>query len=1106
MFNHTALRSLVAGFVMLGLATVSSFAQIVASGMTGTVADASGNPLGGATVTLVHVPTNTTSTTATGANGRFLFRGLRPGGPYRVTAEANGYTFETVENIQTVLGGDVDVKLTGQASDVQVLERMVVEAAANDLDANATGAGSLLDSQRLELKPTAQRSLADLISASPMVTLRATIGDREESQIVAVGQNNRYNSIMIDGARINDQFGLNMTGLASFFNPLSIDTLEQLSVQISPYDVRQAGFTGATINAVTKSGTNEFHGSASYIFGGDELFGVQMIGEDVIDKYVLNRKVVPTFERTTVTYTLGGPIWKDHLFFFVNYEKFERISPPSAPGLVAVNDSDMAAFINRLDAYNAATGHDIPWGESLVGTAASNTTSDEKKLAKIDWQINADHRASIRYSVTEGELPQYGKYQGFAFNPTGITPALTTDGSTALSTHIYSQIRKEEVWAGQLFSQWTPDFSTEIRYSQVSQDQDTPLQVVAPEVSVFGLGGVDRNGNAITNASYVAGTEFSRQGNQILTDSKDYSAIGDYRWRNFVFSAGFQREETDYYNIFRNGSFGTVTFRNLEDFLADRPIYMDRLYYDPTKRTDLADISDFASTGIFAQAKWDVTPRLSVQAGVRYEMAESDSVPPFNEKFLADTGFNNTGTVDGVKTISPRFSFNLALDDERNMQLRGGIGHFLGRAPWVIFSNSYNNPGVGVFNLTQRAPANGTLPEGSFAEFLRNFDPASPYGTATDAGATRQVDWSDDGIELPSVWRGNLAWDVKLPSLGATLTIEGVHTINDETLFIINENLKPSGLPAADGRMRFSGGPTGNAATSRFVGYNNLYHITNASVGESTYVSAMIDRPMKDNWSYFASYTHGSATDAQSFGQTTASGQWQRNVVFNQSTVEEARSDFEVRHRFQLSVARQFKFFRDWTTTVSLYYEARSGEPYSWVYSSDINGDGQTANDAVAVPSGVDDPRFNFSNMSTAQIDAYFAFLEASGLSRYAGGVAPKNAFLGPWINRLDLRLSQRVGLYKSAEVELFLDFINFGAFLSEDIFGGYYVEANQKHFGSEMFRRNRLGPASYDAEGRILPQQASPTAAVSNLAPDQFVFEEGQSRWRIQVGARLRF
>src|SRR5690606_21060684 len=133
---------------------------------------------------------------------------------------------------------------------------------------------------------------------------------------------------------------------------------------------------------------------------------------------------------------------------------------------------------------------------------------------------------------------------------------------------------------------------------------------------------------------------------------------------------------------------------------------------------------------------------------------------------------------------------------------------------------------------------------------------------------------------------------------------------------------------------------------------------------------------------------------------------------------------------------------------ISLYYEARSGEPYSWVYSSDINGDGQTANDAVAVPSDVNDPRFNFSNMSATQIDAYFAFLESSGLSRYAGGVAPKNAFLGPWINRLDLRFSQRVSVYKSAEVELFLDFINFGAFLSEDIFGGYYVEANQKHFG----------------------------------------------------------
>jgi hypothetical protein len=324
----------------------------------------------------------------------------------------------------------------------------------------------------------------------------------------------------------------------------------------------------------------------------------------------------------------------------VNYEKFELISPPNNPGLIAVNDSDMNAFVSRFNQYNTASSQSIPWGESLAGTAISNTVSDEKKLAKVDWQISSNHRASVRYSTTEGELPQYGKFQGGVFIPPANGSAdvrPTVDGSTALSTHTYSQKRKEEVWAAQLFSQWTPDLTTELKYSNVSQDQDTPLQVIAPEVTVFNMRGTDRNGAAITTAAYVAGTEFSRQGNQINVDSQNFSAIADYVWKNFVFTAGFEREESDYYNIFRNGSYGSIAFRNLDDFLNDRPYYIDRVVYDPTKRPDLADISDFATNGLFAQAKWDVNNRLTMYGGIRYEMAHATSSAPSSAGFGLNT-------------------------------------------------------------------------------------------------------------------------------------------------------------------------------------------------------------------------------------------------------------------------------------------------------------------------------------------------------------------------------------------------------------------------------------------------------------------------------------
>jgi hypothetical protein len=1091
MQTSTMIKRLIAVAFAIWLTAFSAHAQVVSAGLTGVVKDSSGKAVGGAKVSAVHVPTGTSYTAVTRGDGRFNFRSMVVGGPYTVKVDATGFRAAEISGVNTELGNDVDlpVSLEAQTSSIVTMEKYTVSASADGLDGSAAGAGSLLTSDRLEAKPTAQRSLADLISASPMVTLRATIGDREESQLSAVGQNNRYNSILIDGARINDQFGLNMTGLASFFNPLSIDTIEQLSVQVSPYDVRQAGFTGASINAVTKSGTNQFKGSAYHIWGGDEIFGFQMQGEDVGTLIGTGVKTVPKLKRTTQGFTFGGPIWKNRIFFFLNFEKFERVAAPGAPGLLAVNSADMTSFLGRLAQYNTASGKTINWGDNIVGSAVTNVTTDEKKLAKIDWNISQNHRASVRYSITEGELPQFGKFQ----NTNVINNAgLTSSGATALSTHIYTQERKEDVLAAQIFSQWTPDFRTELKASRINQDQDTPLAVVAPEIAVFGLGGVDRSGRTITDAAYVAGTEFSRHGNAIFVDSKNFSATADYNWRNFVFSGGLEREESKYFNLFRQGSYGSIVFRNMADFLNDIPARIDRNAFDPTKRGTSADISDFATNGIFAQAKWDYSRRLWVQAGLRYEVAESDLVPPFNQAFLTATGFNNTATIDGAKALSPRVAFNLMLNDERTAQLRGGVGHFLGRAPWVLFSNSYNSPGVGDFTITDAAPA-----QGAFTTYLRNFDPANPIGTVSDTGTNRRsVNWVDQGIELPSVWRGNLALDYTVKQLGGTLTFEVVHTINDNTFFITNENLRPITSPAADGRQRFAGNPQ-TLANAKFAGYNDLYRIRNVTVGESTYVSLGFDRPMRNNWSYNFTYTHGAATDAQSFGQTTASGQWQRNVVFNQSTIEERRSDFEIRHRLQMTLAKEFEFVKKWKTLVSLYYEVRSGDPFSWVYTNDLNGDGQSGNDIIAVPSGLSDPRFDFSGLTSAQADAYVAFMSDRGLGRFAGGVAEKNASRTPWVNRLDLHLSQRIPIYKPVEVELFADFINFGAFLSEDIFGGYFVEANQKHFGSEMFRRNRIGAASYAADGRIRP---------TTFAPDNFITENGQSRWKVQLGARVRF
>ena len=1066
---------------------LSLSAQVVTSGITGVVSGADGKPRAGATVTAVHLPTNARFTAGTSADGRFYFRGLPVGGPFSVTATVAGQSPETVSDVFTALGVDVDVNVAIGGSGITKMEQFVVSGERNSLDSSAVGAGSFVSSDRIESKPTTQRSLADLISTSSLVTLRAMSGDREEAQISAVGQNARFNSIMIDGARINDQFGLNMSGLASFFNPLSLDTIEQLTVSISPYDVRQSGFTGAAINAVTKSGTNKLHGSAYYIFSGDEWLGFQMQGEDVQTRAISGRKVVPRQERTTWGATLTGPILKNRLFFSLSYEKFERLQPPNNSGFTP-NASEFAAIQARFAAVSAGAGRAIDFG--LPGGTASNLTSDEKIFAKIDWNINADHRLSVRYSTTEGQLPQFGAHTATS----GARGVNTTPSGAgfAFDSYFYSQERKEEVKAGQLVSQWTPRLKTEIKYSNTTQDQLTPTNSVLPLINILNVNGISQSGTPTAGIVFL-GTEFSRHGQGIFVDTTSYSATADYVWNNFVFTGGFDREETDFLNLFRSGSYGQFDFNGSAGFAAGTIAAYNRATYDPAIRS-AEDLSNFDITGIFGQAKWDVSPRLSLVAGIRVDMTGSDSRPLFNQRLFSQTGFRNDGTVDGVNSISPRLGFNWSATKDRRVQVRGGVGRFLGRAPWVIFSNSYNQIGVGTFTSTT-APA-------SLESYLRNdFKPATPIGTGTDTGVNdREVDWSDNKTKLPSVWRGNAAADFRLPVLGAVASVEWVETRNDKALYIRNENLLASGT-GADGRPRFAGSPSAanNAATARYPDFLNLYHITNTSAGKSRYISFSLDRAMKNNWSYNFAYTRGRSTDAQVFGSTTAGSQFGRNPVFFQNSVVEARSDFEVKDRVQLALARQFYFFgkNRARTLVSLYYEGRTGSPFSWVYSNDLNNDGITANDLVAVPTGASDPRFNFSGMSATALESYLAFVNQSGLAEYTGGYAPRNAFDQPWVNRLDLKLSQDIPLFKPAHLEVFLDFTNFGAFLTRRLFN-YYERTTLVE--SDTFWRRSIGAMAYDATGRLAPVTAT------SLNPTALVYDNPQSRWRIQVGARLKF
>ncbi|MBS0632402.1 MAG: carboxypeptidase regulatory-like domain-containing protein [Verrucomicrobia bacterium] len=1086
---------------------------LVSSGIAGSLVDSGGKAIAGATITAVHVPTNTTYTAVTTPAGRFKFSGLRIGGPYTITGAATGYEIQTLPDVYVQLSQDTDVVLSARGEVVQ-LEKFEVKADANALDATSTGAGSVLDNRGIRNMPTQTRSFADMMKTNPFVSIRAG------QQVTALGMNNRYNSISIDGARQNDNFGLSATGLFSLKNPFSLDALENFSVDLTPYDVTQSGFAGASINAVSKSGTNEFHGSLYYIYS-----SYRWQGKDVYGTTSGTRPSV-FYERTQGA-TFGGPIIKDKLFFFLNWEEYRN---PSGGAVTPGFKPDSGALTAITSQFASLPGSPA-FGS--FGAASQALLSDRKKLAKLDWNITKDQRLSVRYSTTEGNQPFYPDFStaGAPSSMPSLTPAPSyVNGVTSFTnSKSYSLAVKEKVWASQLFSNWTPDLKTELAFSKnnTSSLRSTPVNL--PEIVLLGVPGTSTSSGASVTSStaLLFGTDYSSMGNGVIATTKDYSGNATYTWRDFTFKAGADREESDFENLFRNGSYGRFVYNYTPGFdLANAtPIAFVR----NVSSAGFAgtDVSAFDQTGVFGQIKWEPTQRFNATFGLRYDMIGSPIKPPYNPAFESAFGVTNAASINGSSQLAPRFAFNYALDNDRIVQLRGGVGVFLGRSPWVWLSNSYGNAGYGRFTRTFTT-ATGNMPTlsqylgGTYtnSDPVYKFDPANPLGTTNAQTGGGDVAFMKPGLKLPTNLRGNLAVDYKLPVLSAKFSVEWIHTDVQQAIFYDQINLVPGGK-GADGRTYFRRytsatnttlvplGTSGGVVNTYNTNFSRVFRFGNTGVGGSDYVAVSLDRPLKDGWAYNVTYTRGKATEAQPGGSSTASSQWAFNVVYNQNQVEKTRSDYEVQDRIQASVSKELNFLKRYKTTVALYYEGRSGVPYSYVYPGDLNYDGNSQNDALAVPTGLSDARFDFSGLTDAQKTAYMNYIQSTGLSKYAGSYAPRNAFIGPWQNRLDLHVSQEVKVTGPVQVEVFADFINFGSWLSKSMFNYIDTLGSPTNSNQIVVVGTNANTALYNAAGQI---KLSPTGlfnsdgTVATASSSQFLPNNGDSRWRIQAGVRLKF
>lgn len=1024
--------------VALGLlSSPAAFAQgTTTSALTGTVTSASGAPLSGARVTLVHEPTSSRVEATTRENGRYNFSNLRPGGPYTLTVASEGMKDYVEPNVFLDLGiaRTADVSLS---SDVVQLEAFNVTAAAGSaaFDPSVKGAGTLVTLQDIENTPSIDFSVQDIVSLDP----RISVMDPDRGEINVAGQNYRFNSVLIDGVPFNDPFGLNSGGLPSLGNPISLRFIDQFNVQVSPYNVRYSGFQGGLINMVTKSGSNEFHGSAWYFLRNKSMRAPNRVKGSQYG-------VKENFERTTWGATFGGPIIRDRLFFFLGYERYEEdLDVPTAQFVPSAQ--------GLADLVAAATGRGYTPG-GLTG--GSNLQVNDKYFAKLDWNISRDHRLSATYFKTKDVDPQFPNY--------------SSAGSTSLSNYWYKDNVTNESYVAQLFSTWSSDFRTEFRVSSSEYNSKPQNSGAAfPEVQIRGVPSI----TGVGTGNVFIGTERSRQSNVLSVKTLNAVLAGEYFMGDHTISFGLEGEKNDVFNLFVQDTMGTYTYNTLAGWIAGGAPNSYSFQYANAGQDPAANF-DQTIYGFFVNDNWQVNSRLSLEGGIRLDLPKVGQSPVENPLFVTRFGRSNSGTIDGNYTISPRIGFNYDLPLARKAQIRGGVGHFRSKIPAVWLANSFQNTGVQIA-LNNVAPA----------AFVPN--PAN-QPTGTPATTRARVSLTDPDFELPSIWRGNLAFDYAVPFFDSTFSAEIIHSQVDKGIGYQSINMLQTGT-GPDGRPIFSG----NRGGQREAGFEGVYLIRNANDGESTYWTVALNRPMKNNWSYSASYTRGKSTEVSPVTSSVAESNWGNRMIFDPNELTAGTSPYEVTNRVQLTASKRFSWFgAKARTTLTGRYEGRTGRPYSWVFFADNNGgvnrDGTTtANDLIYVPTGPDDTRVTWA--STTQRDAFFAFVESSTLKNYKGQVVPRMSERSPWVDRIDIGLRQELPIWGKVKAEFSINLINALNLINKE--WGLVKEVPFSY-------GRRVAGATYNS--------STNTYAYTYTAADVIRNRNTESRWQIQTGVEIKF
>jgi len=1046
-----ALTCLAAAALLAAVWTPAVHAQGVTTGaISGFVADQDGGRLPGVTVTAVHQPTGTRYTTVTNAQGRYDFRGVRVGGPYTVSAQLEGFKTEERTDLFVRLGQDLEVDLTLSLGEIAETVTVVGEV-DNLFSSSRTGAASNVSLAEIEALPTVGRGFEDFARTSPFMTSYA---DNDGSSAISVaGRNTRYNNIQIDGAVNNDLFGLADTGTPggqADTTPISLDAIQEFELVIADYDVRQGGFSGGSVNAITRSGSNSFKGSVFYFTRDEGLFG------DLSDE---NGGEFGTFEEEQYGFRLGGPMLRDKAFFFLNGEITEGTAPTGlsldGSGGIQITRNVGGQQVDVIDQANLFRqtlidryGFD-PGG---LGEDTLDTPSD-KFFGRVDFNLATNHQLTVRHNYVDAEndinFPSTGSYEWptEAYTITNETNSTVAQLNSVFGSNAFNEAR--------------------IGFQSIKDRRAGRGGVTFPWIEVEDVLGDADSGRL----EFEAGTEPFSTANALDQDILELT--NDFTWirGDHTFVIGTHNELFTFDNLFLQNFYGSYEYRTLDDFLNDSA-YRFQFTVVPPGQADSQKF-DVNQLGIYFGDEWQVRPDLSLTYGLRLDVPffpDSPSRNPLTEELY---GLRTDEMPDGEQLWQPRIGFNWDVGGTARRQLRGGAGIFAGRTPYVWISNGYARTGIEqqfitVFGSTpfNPDPFNQTIPPGGSV-------------------AVGEFNLIDPNFKFPQVLRLNLAYDQELPWWDLVGSVEAIYADSIEEIKYQNVNIRQNGtLDNLDGRPTFETVDTG---------VDGAYLITNSSDGESTNIAFKLERPYRGGFWGYVAYVWGDSEVVNDGTSSRAVSNWQFNEALNPNEPDTSRSDFEVEHRFTASLAYRFNERTEWPTTVSLYYNHQSGRPYSYLLGTSrafpgfgsFNGDGFFfSNDLFYVPSGPEE--VNLSQADWAELDSFIRSQPC--LDSHRGSVAPRNCADGPWSSTLDLRLAQQVPV-GFGNLEVTLDLLNLANLFDQD--SGLVEFVNFGTYTVADYNVNGQGEAVYE---------------LGDLDEDVFQLDNERSRWRAKLGLRWTF